>query len=144
VNIITDPAMFDHINAASISSANPPTAKDSNVNQPQTLTIPVARAIRDTEEGFLDLLAVREGLITIEADGSFKDTEKLTTLINALATQVDALTTKLKAEGLSIKEAARLEDSVAALGGHHSTGMVLEALAEMLPIASRVQLFLIV
>jgi hypothetical protein len=105
----------------------------------QTLTIPVARAIRDTEEGFLDLSAVREGLITIEADGSFKDTEKLITLLNALGSQMDPLLVKLRAEGLDTKEASKLEDHRAAIGARHVTSLVMEGLAEMLPIAARIQ-----
>jgi hypothetical protein len=69
--IITDQDSLDLINASSIAKANATTAKDSPVNL-TPLSIPVA--IRHTEEGYLDLSAVNEGLITIERDGSFKDT----------------------------------------------------------------------
>ena len=39
-----------------------------------TLTKHKSRISSDTEEGLLDLSAVNAGLITIERDGSFKDT----------------------------------------------------------------------
>jgi hypothetical protein len=67
-----------------------------------TLTKHKSRISSDTEEGLLDLSAVTEGWITIERDGSFKDTEKLTALLTALDAKAATRRAELKAEGLDI------------------------------------------
>ena len=68
-----------------------------------TLTKHKSRISSDTEEGLLDLSAVTEGWITIERDGSFKDTEKLTALLTALDAKAATPRAELKAEGLDIQ-----------------------------------------
>jgi hypothetical protein len=168
VNIITDTDSLDLINASSIAQANATTAKDSTVTNEELdsirhninlaeaagntematklkrllattatpLSIPVA--IRHTEEGFLDLSAVNEGLITIERDGSFKDTPKLTVLITALDARAAKLRAKLRTEGLDIMLDPTLATLCAASTAYHATAITLEGLAEMLTIAGRI------
>jgi hypothetical protein len=135
--IITDQDSLDLINASSIAKANATTAKDSPVNL-TPLSIPVA--IRHTEEGYLDLSAVNEGLITIERDGSFKDTPKLTVLITALDARAAKLRAKLRTEGLDIMLDPTLTAFRDASMAYRYTGLTMDALAEMLPIAARAQL----
>jgi hypothetical protein len=137
VNIITDQDTFDLIiNASSIAPANATTAKDSPVKV-TSLRIPVA--IRHTEEGYLDLSAVNEGLITIERDGSFKDTPKLTALITALDARAAKLRAKLRTEGLDIMLDPTLTTFRDASMAYHAASIALEGLAEMLSIADRIQ-----
>jgi hypothetical protein len=100
------------------------------------LSIPVA--IRHTEEGYLDLSAVNEGLITIERDGSFKDTPKLTVLITALDARAAKLRAKLRTEGLDIQLDPTLATFHDASMAYHATAITLEGLAEMLSIADRI------
>jgi hypothetical protein len=138
-HIITDPAMFDHITAASIASANSTPEKDSPVNL-SILTKKKSRAASDTEEGLLDLSAVNEGLITIERDGSFKDTPKLTALLIALDAKAAKRRAELRAEGLDIGLDPHLSSYRAATTDYHAASLALEACAKMLPLASDAQL----
>jgi len=98
------------------------------------LTIP--RTIRDTLEGFLDLSAVNAGLITIERSGSFKDTEKLTTIINAIDARHAYIRSKLKAEGLDIQLDPTLTSLSRASLAQSGNAVQMEALSEMLRWAS--------
>jgi hypothetical protein len=66
------------------------------------LTKHKSRAYSDIEEGLLNLSAGNEGLITLEADGSFKDTPKLTAIIEALEARAATIRTDLRLEGLDI------------------------------------------
>jgi hypothetical protein len=138
-HIITDPAMFDHITAASIASANSTPEKDSPVNL-SILTKKKSRAASDTEEGLLDLSAVNEGLITLERDGSFRDTPKLTALIEALDAKAAKRRAELRAEGLDIGLDPHLSSYRAATTDYHAASLALEACAKMLPLASDAQL----
>jgi predicted RNA-binding Zn ribbon-like protein len=111
-----------------------------NLSIPVTLTKKKSRAASDTEEGLLDLSAVNEGLITIERDGSFKDTEKLTALLNALDAHAAKLRTKLRTEGLDIKLDPTLTTFHDVSMAYHAASLALEACAMMLPLASDAQL----
>jgi hypothetical protein len=111
--------------------------KDSTATT-TSLSIPVA--IRHTEEGYLDLSAVNEGLITLERDGSFKDTPKLTALITALDARAAKLRAKLRTEGLDIMLDPTLTTFRDASMAYHATSLTMEALAKMLPLASDAQL----
>jgi hypothetical protein len=114
--------------------------KDSTVSLtiPVTLTKKKSRAASDTEEGYLDLSAVNEGLITIERDGSLKDTPNLTALITALDARAAKLRAKLRTEGLDIMLDPTLTTFRDASMAYHATAITLEGLAEMLSIADRI------
>jgi hypothetical protein len=98
------------------------------------------RIFNDTEEGLLDLSAVTEGWITIERDGSFKDTEKLTALLTALDAKAATRRAELKAEGLDIQLDPALSSFRAATTDYHAASLAMEACARMLPLASDAQL----
>jgi hypothetical protein len=105
------------------------------------------RISSDTEEGLLDLSAVNEGLITIERDGSFKDTEKLTALLTALDAKAATRRAELRAkggaaadEGLDIGLDPTLSSYRAASTDYHAASLALEACAGMLPLATEAQL----
>jgi hypothetical protein len=108
------------------------------------LTKHKSRISSDTEEGLLDLSAVTEGLITIERDGSFKDTEKLTALLTALDAKAAARRAELRAEGLDIQLDPALASYRAATTDYHAASLALEACAKMLPLASDAQLSILV
>ena len=132
--LIIDQDAIDTINTASIASANATTAKDSST---VTLSIPTAaRALQDTYAGYLDLSAVNEGWITIQRDGSFKDTPKLTAIIEALDARALARRAELKAEGLDIQLDPPSNAYHAIAMSHSFLDVQLEALAEMLRCAS--------
>jgi hypothetical protein len=104
------------------------------------LTKHKSRISSDTEEGLRDLSAVTEGWITIERDGSFKDTEKLTALLTALDAKAATRRAELKAEGLDIQLDPTLSSYRAAMTDYHAASLAMEACARMLPLASDAQL----
>ena len=104
------------------------------------LTKHKSRAYNDIEEGLLDLSAVNEGLITIERDGSFKDTEKLTALLTALDAKAATRRAEIRAEGLDIGLDPTLSSYRAASTDYHAASLSLEACAKMLPLATEAQL----
>jgi hypothetical protein len=107
------------------------------------LTKHKSTAYRAIEEGLLDLSAVNEGLITIERDGTFKDTEKLTALLTALDARAATRRAELRAkggaaadEGLDIQLDEALSSYRAASTDYYAASLALEACAKMLPLAS--------
>jgi hypothetical protein len=105
-----------------------------------TLTKHKSRIYSDNEEGLLDLSAVTEGLITIERDGTFKDTEKLAALLTALDAKAATRRAELRADGLDIQLDSALSSFRAATTDYHVASLALEACAKMLPLASDAQL----
>src|SRR5580698_3842798 len=97
-----------------------------------TLTRHKSRIFNDTEDGLLGLSAVTEGWITIERDGSFKDTEKLTALLTALDAKAATRRAELKAEGLDIQLDPALSSFRAATTDYHAASLAMEACARML------------
>jgi hypothetical protein len=105
-----------------------------------TLTRNKQRITNDIEEGLLDLSAVNEGLITIERDGSFKDTEKLTALLSALEAKAATRRAEIRAEGLDIGLDPHLSSYRAASTDYHAASLSMEACSRMLPLATEAQL----
>jgi hypothetical protein len=104
------------------------------------LTKHKSRAYSDIEEGLLNLSAGNEGLITLEADGSFKDTPKLTAIIEALEARAATIRTDLRLEGLDIKLDPRLSSMRDATTAYHTASLAMEACASMLTLTHDAQL----